>query len=102
MIFEQVLERGAGVLTAAIGMMKYTATGLPAQKRHAERVEHDRFLETLAHRPADNATRTKVEDYGEVEPPFHSVDIRDIRGIHTVKLADVVGRKMPPAQEIAE
>src|ERR1700676_4251491 len=77
-IFKQLLERSAGVLTTAIGMMHYTATGLPSQKRHAQCIENERFLKALTHRPTDHAARTQVEDYGEVEPSFHGIDVRDV------------------------
>jgi hypothetical protein len=96
MIFEQLLKRFAGVLTTAIGMMQYAATRLSSKQRHAQRIEDERLLKALAHRPTDDAPRTEVENYGEIEPSFHGIDIRDVRGPHAILGADLIGRKPPP------
>ena len=96
MILEQLLKRFAGVLTTAIGMMQYAAARLSPKQRHAQRIKNELFLKALAHRPTDDAPRTEVEDYGEIEPSFHGVDIRDVRGPHAILGADLIGRKAPP------
>jgi hypothetical protein len=96
MIFEQLLKRFAGVLTTAIRMMQYAATRLSPNQRHAQCIKYERLLKALAHRPTDDAPRTEVEDYGEIEPSFHGVDIRDVRDPHAILGADIIGRKAPP------
>jgi hypothetical protein len=53
-IAQQLLERLAGVLTSAIGMVKNTTTRTAPTDRHSECVKYDRFLETLAQRPPYN------------------------------------------------
>src|SRR5450755_711173 len=96
MIFEQLLKRFAGVLTTAIGMMQYAATRLSSKQRHAQRIENERFLKALAHRSTDYAPRTEVENYGEIEPSFHSVDIRYVRSPHAILGADLIEQTAAP------
>ena len=82
--FEDSQVSGSAVLAAAIAVVNQAARWTPTPQRHLERREDQLLVDALAHRPADDASRIKVEHYRQIQPAFRRPQVRDVRRPDTV------------------
>ena len=85
MLGHQPLERLAGVLAAAIGMMQQLSGPAAPPDRHHQRVRDEFGGHCRAHRPADHSTREQVDDCRHIEPAFARPDVGEVRYPFTVR-----------------
>lgn len=77
-IGHQPLERLAGVLATAIGVMQQVIRlASPPDRRH-QRIRHELRRHRRAHRPADDPAGEEIDDGRHVEPALRRPDIREV------------------------
>ncbi len=63
------------ILASTIGMIHEPTDGLASNDGHSQCIESERFVDPVAHRPANNSARPEVDDDGEVKPAFIRGDV---------------------------
>ena len=71
-------EIAGGVLGPPVGVEEQLGSGLTVLQRHGESLENEGGVDPFAHGPADDLAAVEIQDTGEVEPTFPSLDIGDI------------------------
>jgi len=78
-IGHQPLERLAGVLAAAIGVVQQRVGLAPSPDRHHQRIGDELRRHRRAHRPADDAPGEEVDDGRHIEPALRRPDVGEVR-----------------------
>ena len=69
-------------------MVQEPCQGCPVCERHGEGPLGPLHGQTVAHRPADHATRVEIEDDGEVEPALCGPQVREVPGPDPIRRLD--------------
>ena len=77
-----------GILTAAIRVVQEPCPGCPVHERQGEGPLGQIHGQTVAHRPADHATRVEIEDDGEVEPALGAPHVGEVPGPDSIRSLD--------------
>jgi hypothetical protein len=79
-------------LHTPVGMVNQPRCGFASPEGHLQSVDHELHAEMVGHRPADHLPGVDVEDEGEIQKAFLSMDVSYIRPENRANSAGAVLR----------